>query len=287
MTNFLDLNQVRCNFRRVATTYAQADFLAREVDGRMQERLDYVRLTPEWIADLGCGPGLSLPGLQQRYPQAGCLGLDQEPSMLPHARPAEGWRRWFGAGTRNRDSYLAADANRLPLRSNTLDLAWSNLLLPWLEEPRPFFKETLRTLKVGGLLMFSTFGPDTLKELRSAFRDGYAHTQRFADMHDLGDMLLESGFADPVVDMEVLTLTYEQVDNLVADLRASGAGCAMQDRRRGLAGRGLKTALWAHYETLRRDGRLPATFEIIYGHAWKPEPRQLADGRAIIRFDRR
>lgn len=284
MTDFLDLERVRHNFRRAAPGYARADFLAREIDGRMQERLDYVRLTPEWIVDLGCGPGLSLPGLQQRYPAARCLGLDQEIAMLPGAARPQGWRRWLRGGREREPAYVAGDACCLPLRSRSADLVWSNLLLPWLEEPRPLFREALRSLKVGGLLMFSTLGPDTLKELRAGFRDGYAHTQRFADMHDLGDMLVETGFADPVVDMEVITLTYPDLPALLADLRAAGATCAMRDRRRGLAGRGLLQGLEHHFESLRRDGRLPVTFEIIYGHAWRPEPRQIEDGRSIIRF---
>lgn len=283
---FVDKAQVRRNFRRVAATYAASDFLAREVDGRMQERLDYVRLTPAWIADLGCGPGLSLPGLQARYPEARILGLDQEAAMLHWARRHSGWRRWLGA--RPRQQGVQAEAAALPLRRASIDLAWANLLLPWLDAPLPFFGEVHASLKVGGLFMFSSLGPDTLKELRGGFADGYAHTQRFADMHDLGDMLLEAGFADPVVDMEVLTLTYADVQGLLADLRAAGATCAMRDRRRGLAGRQLLKQLMSHYEALRNaDGRLPATFEIIYGHAWKPAPRQLADGRAIIRFERR
>ncbi|MGL5632597.1 MAG: methyltransferase domain-containing protein [Azovibrio sp.] len=283
MTAFVDLKQVRRNFRHVASTYGEADFLAREVDGRMLERLDYVRLTPEWIADLGCGPGLSLKHLQQRYPDALCLGVDQEIQMLPRTPAVEGWRRWLARPV-VQPQYVAADGVQLPLKSNVLDLVWSNLLLPWVEEPRPLFREALRTLKVDGLFMFSTLGPDTLKELRSAFQDSYTHTQRFADMHDLGDMLLECGFADPVMDMEVLTLTYERLDGLVADLRRAGASCAMETRRRGLAGRTVKERLLRNYEACRRDGLLPATFEIVYGHAWKPEPKRIADGRSIIQF---
>ncbi len=286
MADFVDRARVRRNFHQVAETYAQADVLAREVDGRMQERLDYVRLTPEWAVDLGCGPGLSLAGLQARYPGVRCLGLDQEAAMLPAAKPQSAWRRWFGAHAAG-PHFLAGRAEQLPLASRSVDLIWSNMLLPWLEEPRPLFAEALRSLKVGGLLMFSTLGPDTLQELRAGFADGYAHTQRFADMHDLGDMLLETGFADPVVDMEVITLTYPDLKALVQDLRQAGASCAMEDRRRGLMGRQVLAQLEQHCQALqqqREDGRLPATFEIIYGHAWKPEPKQIADGRSIIRF---
>lgn len=287
MPGFVDLERVRRNFRRAAPGYGEADVLAREVDARMQERLDYVRLEPECIVDLGCGPGLSFSGLQRRYPAARCVGLDQEAAMLPGVSEVRGWRRFLAGGRTRSLAYVVGDATRLPLRSRSVDLVWSNLLLPWLEAPQPLFREALRSLKIGGLLMFSSLGPDTLKELRAGFGDGYAHTQRFADMHDLGDMLVEAGFADPVVDMEVITFTYADLPALLADLRAAGATCAMRDRRRGLAGRGLWQGLQRHYEGLRCAGRLPATFEIIYGHAWKPAPRQLEDGRSIIHFARR
>ncbi|MGB8300891.1 MAG: methyltransferase domain-containing protein, partial [Azonexus sp.] len=173
----------------------------------------------------------------------------------------------------------------LPLKSQSTAVVWSNLLLHWLDDPLPALAEAHRVLEVGGLLMFSTLGPDSLKELRSAFSDGYAHTQRFIDMHDLGDMLVGCGFADPVMDMEVLTLTYDGFDEMLGELRAAGSGCAMKARRHGLTGRQAWEKARIGYESLRRDGRLPATFEIVYGHAWKVAPKQVADGRAIIRFD--
>jgi malonyl-CoA O-methyltransferase len=182
---------------------------------------------------------------------------------------------------------VAADADCLPLPACSLGMVWSNLLLYWLDEPRPAFREVHRTLETGGLFMFSTFGPDTLRELNAAFGDGDAHTQRFTDMHDLGDMLIECGFADPVMDMEVLTLTYACLDDLVDELRAAGERCAMLGRRQGLAGRRFRERVYAAYGRLSQDGRVPATFEVIYGHAWKGEPKKAADGRAIVRFERR
>jgi malonyl-CoA O-methyltransferase len=273
---FIDREAVRRNFRRVAATYGAADFLSREIDARMQERLDYVRLAPEYILDVGCGPGLSLAGLQRRYPAACCLGLDQEAAMLP--RPSPGVPPGFG--------FLVAEAEHLPLRAGAAGLVWSNLLLPWLDDPLAFFQETLRCLKVEGLLMFSTLGPDSLKELRGGFRDGFAHTQRFFDLHDLGDMLLEAGFADPVMDRETLTLTYASLNDLIADLRACGAVCAARTRRRALVGKSLRHTLERHYEGLRREGRLPVTLEILYGHAWKAQPRQNAAGETLVHFRR-
>ena len=133
--------------------------------------------------------------------------------------------------------------------------------------------------------MFSTLGPDTLKELRQALGEASPRVHRFMDMHDIGDMLMAAGFAEPVMDMEVLTLTYGGADNLLKDLRLSGSMNAAQARHRGLSGRkGWQQAL-AALESARRDGRLPATFEVVYGHAWKARPRTTVDGRAIVDFD--
>lgn len=283
---FVDRQQVGRRFSKVAATYDQADFFAREVDRRMQERLDYVKVTPTRIVDLGCSRGGSFAGLTARYPEAQLLGLDISPAMLDTGRaPRAAWQRWLGLGKATGPHRLAADAAHLPLQAKSASLVWSNLLLHWLDDPLPALAEAHRVLEVGGLLMFSTLGPDSLKELRTAFADGYAHTQRFIDMHDLGDMLVGCGFADPVMDMEVITLTYDDIDALFAELRAAGSGCAMKARRHGLTGRGSLQAARAAYEAMRQDGKLPASFEVVYGHAWKAEPKKSADGRAIVRFD--
>ncbi|WP_374341312.1 methyltransferase domain-containing protein [Azonexus sp.] len=283
---FVDRAQIGRRFSRIAAAYGRGDFLVREIDRRMQERLDYVRIEPTRILDLGCSRGGSLAGLGERYPQAELLGLDLAPAMLQGLTPQRaGWQRWLGLG-QGGPLAIAGDAAKLPLKGASTALVWSNLLLHWLDDPLPALAEAHRVLEVGGLLMFSTLGPDTLKELRAAFADGYAHTQRFIDMHDLGDMLVGCGFADPVMDMETLTLTYDDVDSMLGELRAAGSSCAMTARRRGLTGKGPWVEARAAYEAMRRDGKLPATFEIVYGHAWKAAPKQTADGRAIVRFDR-
>lgn len=284
--NFVDRQQVGRRFSKVAASYGGADFFAREVDRRMQERLDYVKIEPQRILDLGCSRGASFPDLAARYPMAQLIGLDVSPAMLDTGREQRsGWQRWLGLGRQAGPLRLAADAANLPLKSRSTALVWSNLLLHWLDDPLPALAEAHRVLEVGGLLMFSTLGPDSLRELRTAFADGYTHTQRFIDMHDLGDMLVGCGFADPVMDMEVITLTYDDLDAMFAELRAAGSGCAMKARRHGLTGRGSLAAARAAYEAMRRDGKLPATFEVVYGHAWKVEAKQSADGRAIVRFD--
>ena len=282
---FVNPRQVRRNFARAAAGYDNAAVLQREVSRRMLERLDYVRIEPPRVLDLGCGTGASLTALHERYPKSQLLGADLSEAMLHAAQGQRSRLRWLLPFLRgNQADLTVADAAALPFKSASVGLLWSNLMLHWLDDPLPALREMHRLLEVEGLLMFSTFGPDTLKELRSSFVDGYAHTQRFADMHDLGDMLLACGFADPVMDMEVLTMTYVSLDDLFSDLRQSGATCAMQARRPGLMGRAAWQAMRSKYESLAQQGRLPATFEVVYGHAWKAQAKKSEDGRAIIRF---
>jgi malonyl-CoA O-methyltransferase len=283
---FVDQRQVRRNFARAASTYDEVSVLQREVSSRMLERLDYVRIEPQRVLDLGCGTGASLTPLQERFPKATLLGVDLSDPMLRAGQAQRSRLRWLLPFLRRqRPLLLAADATSLPVNAQSIDLLWSNLMLPWLDDPLPAFREVHRLLKHDGLLMFSTLGPDTLKELRVSFTDGYAHTQRFTDMHDYGDMLVECGFADPVMDAEVLTMTYASFDDLLTDLRRSGSGCAMRARRHGLMGRSAWAEARAAYEQFERAGRLPATIEVVYGHAWKGQPKKTADGRAIVRFD--
>ncbi len=284
---FVEVDRVRQRFSKIAPIYAQGDFFAREIDRRMQERLDFVRIDPQRLIDLGCSRGASLPDLAARYPGALQIAVDFSEGMLAPLRPADGgWKRWLGLKEKTSILPVAGDANALPLAARSTDLIWSNLMLHWLNDPLPALQEAHRVLEVGGLLMFSALGPDSLKELRGVFSDGYAHTQRFVDMHDYGDMLVHCGFADPVMDMEVLTLTYDDLDALFLELRSAGSMCAMTARRHGLTGRKRWENLRRGYDALRQDGKLPATFEVIYGHAWKAAPKQAADGRAIVRFDR-
>lgn len=284
---FVEQRQVRRNFARAATTYDEVAVLQREVGSRMLERLDYVRIEPQRVLDLGCGTGASLTALQERYPRASLIGVDISEPMLRAAQAKSSRLRWLLPFLRGSRPLLAADAACLPLAPQSVGLLWSNLMLHWLDDPLPVFREAHRLLEVEGLLMFSTFGPDTLKELRASFSDGYLHTQRFTDMHDYGDMLVECGFADPVMDAEVLTMTYASLDDLLTDLRRSGSTCAMRARRHGLTGRSTWAEARAAYARLARAGRLPATVEVVYGHAWKAQPKKTTDGRAIVRFDPR
>ena len=283
---FVDRRQVRRNFARAAACYDGAAVLQREVGSRMLERLDYMRVEPQRVLDLGCGTGASLIALHERYPKAQLIGADLSDAMLVAGRGQRSRLRWLLPFLRgNKTPLVAADAAALPFKSGSTSMLWSNLMLHWLDDPLPVFREMHRVLEVDGLLMFSTFGPDTLKELRNSFGDGYVHTQRFGDMHDFGDMLIECGFADPVMDMEVLTMTYASLDDLFRDLRQSGAACAMQARRHSLMGRAAWQEMRIAYEKLAQAGRVPATFEVIYGHAWKTQPKKAQDGRTIVRFE--
>lgn len=282
----VDARQVRRNFARAAAGYDALAVLQREVATRMLERLDYVKIDPAQVLDVGCGTGASLTALSERYPKAQIIGADFSEAMLQAGRVQRSRLRWLMPFMRgNRTSLVSADANALPFPTGKVGFLWSNLMLHWVSDPLPVFREMHRVLEVGGLLMFSTFGPDTLKELRASFADGYEHAQRFTDMHDFGDMLLECGFADPVMDVETLTLTYSTIDDLFRDLRQTGSGCAMRGRRQGLMGRHAWQLARSRYEKLVQDGRLPASFEVVYGHAWKAAAKKTEDGRAIVRFD--
>ena len=288
-TGFVDSRQVRRNFARAASRYDAVSVLQCEVATRMLERLDYVKISPRRVLDVGCGTGGQLVALGERYRDALVTGTDFCEGML---RAADGrnsrWRRVMPFLRGTRSPLVAGDACQLPFQTAQFGLAWSNLMLHWLDDPRVALREMHRTLEVDGLLMFTTFGPDTLKELRACFSDAYMHTQRFTDMHDLGDMLVETGFADPVMDVEQITMTYASFDDLCRDLQQNGAGCAMVDRRKGLMGKGVLEQARQNYARFALpEQRLPATFEVVFGHAWKPAPRFAEDGRAIVRFETR
>lgn len=277
----LDKRQLRRSFEKAAATYDASAVLQHEVGRRMLSRLDYIRHEPASILDAGSGTGDALAALQARHPRAVLLALDIALAMVRRAhRRAPWWRRMLGRGV----VPVCADLEQLPLSEGAVGMVWSNLALQWTNEPQRAFAEFKRVLAPGGLLMFSTFGPDTLKELRAAYHgtDGHTHVNRFVDMHDLGDMLVRAGYADPVMDMEYMTLTYPDVRALMRDLKAIGARNVTRGRRQGMTARATLAAVTRNYEALRRDGRLPATFEIVYGHAWKPQPRTMADGRPVI-----
>jgi malonyl-CoA O-methyltransferase len=271
-------------FERAASVYDAHSVLPQEVGRRLLEHLEGIRIDPQVIVDLGCGTGASFDGLRTRYPHARLVGLDFAHAMLVRAAArAPWWKRAFGAST---PALACADAHKLPLAAASTQLVFSNLMLQWCR-PEAVFAEVARILPPGGLFMFSTFGPDTLKELRAALAAARAgnRVNTFVDMHDLGDMLVQASFADPVMEMEMLTLEYGTLDVLLEDLRAVGSHSSAGARAEGA--RTDWDAVRREYEKCRRNGALPATYEVVYGHAWKVAPRRLADGRQVIEFQGR
>ncbi len=272
--HIIDKRRVRNAFGRAASHYDQAAVLQREVCDRMLSRLDYIKHTPDVILDAGSGTGYGTRQLLMRYPAARMLAIDISQAMHLQARPPVSW--WRQLATRgNQTLYVGGDIEQMPFKDSCAGLVWSNLTLQWCNDVKQTIAEVHRVLQVNGLFMFSTLGPDTLKELRQAFRsaDEYTHVNRFTDMHDIGDMLVHSGFATPVMDMEYITLTYDDVIGVMRDLKAIGAHNATQGRQRGLTGKAAWQNAINRYEALRNEGKLPATFEVVYGHAWKPQPR--------------
>jgi malonyl-CoA O-methyltransferase len=288
----IDPLQVRRAFSRPARLQ-QSDFLRREIASRMHDRLKLVKIAPLRVLDAGCGPGADLGLLQKDFRAAQIIGLDAAPEMVGAAQaPATTLAALNQFLVKLLPSkvgvdLICGDFAAVPLGGNTIDLLWSNLALHWHPQPDRVFAEWHRVLRSNGLLMFSCFGPDTFKELKAAFAeaDGAPHALPFVDMHDFGDMLVAAGFATPVLDMETVTVTYANAEALLADVRAWG-GNPLATRRRGLMGKAAWRRMHEALEKTRRaDGNLGLTFEIVYGHAFRPTPRMTKAGEAIIRFD--
>lgn len=261
----LDRRQVRRAFDRAAVGYDAAAVLQAEVRKRLLERLELTDIRPRTILDLGCGTGRAAAELSKRFRRARVVGMDISEGMLKQSRANRPWLRKI---------HLASgSAEAIPLARNSTDLLFSSLAIQWVDDLDAAFAEFRRVLREGGLALFTTFGPDTLRELREAWSrvDGFTHVNRFADMHDIGDGLVRAQMAEPVMDIEHITLTYESVYELMRDLKRIGAHNVTAGRNTGMTGRRRMAALADAYEPFRRaDGRLPATYEVVYGTVWTP-----------------
>ncbi len=277
----LDKRAIRRSFDEASAAYDSAAVLQQEVRGRLLGRLDFIVVEPRVVLDLGAGTGHASRALKDRYRKAQVIALDLAPGMLHEARRQQGWWRRFDR--------VCADAQRLPLPDNSVDLVVSNLMLQWCDPPDAVFAEVRRVLKPRGLFTFATFGPDTLRELRMAWHqvDGRPHVHRFVDMHDLGDALMRARLAEPVLDIENFTLTYRDATALMRELKTIGARNAAQGRNAGLTGRNAFRQLEAAYEQFRKDGVLPASYEVVYGQAWGTgqEPASRAGGEVRVAAD--
>jgi malonyl-CoA O-methyltransferase len=282
MTPPLDTRQVRRAFGRAAASYAAHAVLQHEVERRLLERLDYLEAAPQLVLDVGCGPGLAAAAMRTRWKTARIVALDLALPMLRRIKP--GWLRPL--------MRVNADARALPLADASVDVLFSNLCIQWIDDVPALFAEFRRVLRPGAYLALSTFGPDTLYELREAWAqaDRAPHVSQFADIGRIGDALLHAGFRDPVLDAEHFNLTYPDAQKLMRELKAIGATNADAKRLRGLTGGGRWRRAVAAYESFRVDGKLPATYEVIYAHAWAPDqgqPRRAGGGEiATFSLDR-
>ena len=260
-----DQARVRRAFDRAADCYEQFAVLQNEVCKRLLEKLEIVKINPQFILDAGAGTGAAIPTLFKRYKKAQLVALDLSENMLNKSRQHGNFLRSH--------HLVCADIEKLPFADDVFDLVYSSLSMQWCNDLNAALLEAKRVLKPGGLFVFSTFGPDTLKELRSSWAavDTANHVNQFIDMHDIGDALLFDGFAEPVMEAEVLTVTYNSVDEIMHDLKAIGANVTAQRSRTGLGGKAVLQSLRQNYEQFRQNNLLPASYEIIYGHAWKAE----------------
>lgn len=277
-----DQAQVRRAFDRAAESYEQFAVLQNEVCNRLLEKLDIVKLQPQMILDAGAGTGQAVAALFQRYKKAQLVALDISENMLQQTSRHGGIFR--------SPHLVCADIQQLPFADESFDLVFSSLSMQWCNDLNAALLEAKRVLKPGGLFVFTTFGPDTLKELRQSWRsvDEANHVNQFIDMHDIGDALLHDGFAEPVMEAEVLTVTYDTVDEVMRDLKAIGAnvtsirsadtsGDNEGEAPRGLTGKQALQKVRDRYEEFRANGVLPASYEVIYGHAWKPDSSAITD----------
>jgi len=263
----LNKSTITKSFNKAASSYDSVAVLQREVAQRLDERLELITLQPKTIVDLGAGTGISSKLLRQRYPKASIIAVDIADAMLQQQRNTQPHKKTW---------QICADAEHLPLRPQSVDLIFSNLMLHWCPTQAAVFDEIKRALTPHGLLLFSTLGPDTLKECRASWAtvDNFQHVNDFIDLHDVGDALLKADFRDPVMDMDMITLQYSAVNDLLRDLKQLGAHNINAARNKSLTGKQAWQQFHSAYQHYRLDNdKYPASYEVIYGHAWGTEEK--------------
>lgn len=269
----LDKNAIRQSFDRAASGYDRHAVLEREIESRLLERVDFLRAEPSLVVDIGCGTGSASRALGMRFEQANVIALDWSVAMLNQAGKLAGKKPWL----------VCSDMHSLPLAAGSVDLIFSNLALQWSYDLPAVLREFRRIMKPESMLVFSCYGPDTLYELKQAWRaiDALPHVHDFPDMHDIGDELMSAGFREPVMDVERLRLEYPHVMALMRELKGSGSHNVATQRFRGLTGKSRLQAMQQAYEKFRHNDRYPASYEVIYGAAFAPaggQPVRFLDG---------
>ncbi len=269
--------QISKSFSKSAKQYELAAKVQREIGNRLFERLHYLKITPQRVLDLGCGGGQFSKDLAMLYPKAHIIGLDFAQGMLLQAKGKQSWRRKW--------SLVNANMAQMPFAAGAFDLVFANQVIHWGESLQEVFRELNRVMNLNGCLMFSTLGPDTFNELKSAWSgvNHHAHVNEFADMHDVGDFLMGERFVEPVVDMEVLSVHYASVLDGVKALKLQGVRNVNPARNQGLTGRAAWAQFENNYERFRTEnGKYPLTYEVVYGHAWKGEQRKTERGTETV-----
>lgn len=264
----LDRKQMRHQFDRAAKTYLEHAIAYQEIAERLLNKLEFIKIQPKIILDIGCGLGNLLPQLKAKYVNAETIGVDLSYAMLQ-----EGLKQYPD------QNFIQADSAVLPFSDNSVELIISNLMFPWCDNYPLIFAEIKRVLAPNGLFLFSTLGPDTLHELRATWAkiDQRPRVHVFLDMHDLGDHLLQSGLSDPVMDVEHFVLHYRTVSDLLRDLKLTGSASALINRAHTLLAPSKLQQLTEQYAAFKIKDQFPVTYEAVYGHAWKnslSSPRQ-------------
>lgn len=262
----LNLNDVRRRFDRAAAGFDGADFVHRHAAAGLFERLAPMVLTVERVLDVGSATGSASRALAKTWRKSRVISLDRSLSMLEAARRR---RSRFA-----RISELQADVQQLPLADGCIDLVFANMFLPWSIDAAGFLGEVRRVLREDGVFAFSTFGPDSLREVREAWAevDRDEHVNAFPDMHDIGDLAVRAGLRDPVLDVDYLTVAYRSSDVLFRDLTAAGARNCLQRRRRTLTGKQRFARMREALERKFTGGTLPLRLELVFGHAFGSGP---------------
>lgn len=260
---------VRSAFNASAKDYDAFSLLQRTITERLIESFDQIKIKPGAILDLGSGTGFGSRKLKQRFKKAHIYQCDLSDEMLRRSKKQSSY--FF-----SKDHFVCANAKQIPLSDNHFDLVFSSLMLQWCSDLDAVFTEVKRLLKPGGVFLFTSFGPDTLKELRDSWSkvDEHVHANAFVDIHDIGDALMRNGLNEPVLSVEHLTLTYDDCKQLMRDLKGIGAQNINSGRRKTLTGKKRLAKMVQYYESYRENNKLPATYEVIYGHAWQPDSNQ-------------